>query len=84
MKVTNNEPEVSWRLGQDGRTHAIIGCDALASGWVAECGAFITGGYTLGAIDCNRCMDEIEKRIARQFREYRKHHIKRRNGITRR
>jgi hypothetical protein len=34
---------VSWRIGQDKKAHCIVGCDPNASGWIAECGRYITG-----------------------------------------
>lgn len=34
---------VSWRRGMDNTSHAIIGCDPMASAWIAVCGVLITG-----------------------------------------
>lgn len=38
---------VSWRRGMDSTAHAILGCDPMASAWVAVCGVLITGKQSL-------------------------------------
>ena len=48
-----------WRLGQDGSLHAIKGCDPLASGWIAECGRFITGPET-HHVKCQICVEKAK------------------------
>ena len=51
---------VSWRIGQDGVAHGIHDCDPAASGWIAICGAFITGPVVINEPQCLLCL-QMEK-----------------------
>jgi hypothetical protein len=50
-----NLTTLTWRIGQDKLAHAIEGCDPLASGWIAQCGRFITGHADDRAERCLEC-----------------------------
>src|SRR6266567_1521324 len=55
-QCTAFDPWVSWRIGRDGQAHAIVGCDPNASGWLSQCGKFITGPVATNEAQCSECV----------------------------
>lgn len=51
--------KITWRIGQDGKQHAIVDCDEMAAAWGALCGRLITGPEPeTGTIHCRVCAKE--------------------------
>ena len=55
IKSQTTQTQITWRIGQDKLAHAIEDCDPLASGWIAQCGKFITGPSDDRAERCLEC-----------------------------
>ncbi len=57
----SDRQKITWRIGWDGKAHAIHGCDPHASAWVPLCGGWIAGPVRQKEPKCPTCLRKIKR-----------------------